>query len=110
MNHKKYLDEPFFSQIANGEKSSELNIQKSIFAGLNLGDSLTFFNDNDNEMTVVIENIRRYDNFETALKTELNNLLPGYDYKTGLNLYKTYYPNKSDEDKYGVIIIDFKKL
>lgn len=105
MNYKKHLSEPWFTLVLLGIKTVEGRLNKGIFKEINIGDTITFYNDDAiyRELTVKIIKINNYSNFEDYLRKEtLGKCLPGYTRVTqGLEVYYKYF-SKEDEQKYKV--------
>ena len=94
--YEKSVSEPWFSLIALRIKKVEGRLNKGDFANMNIGDSITFTNNElgfDRKCKVEIKNITYYDTFQTYLENEtLERCLPGIDnIEDGLRVYYKYY-------------------
>ena len=105
MNYKKHLSEPWFTLIMLGIKTIEGRLNKGSFKEINIGDTITFFNNDAvyREVTAKVISIRKYCDFESYLRKEtLKKCLPGYTrVSDGINLYYKYF-SRDDEKKYNV--------
>lgn len=103
-----HLSEPWFSLIATGLKTVEGRINKGKFAGLDICDIITFYNDDFNHREISVKVIRKtpYPDFKTYLETEkLANAVPGQpSIGHGLAVYYKYY-TKEQEREHGIIAI-----
>ena len=108
VNYKKHLSEPWFSLVMLGIKTAEGRLNKGDFAKMNVGDTITFFNDdfNHREFTITITNITRFRSFETYLRKEtLKRCLPSIkSLKDGLSVYYKYF-TKAQEQQYGIVCV-----
>jgi ASC-1-like (ASCH) protein len=108
-----HLSEPWFSLIATGLKTVEGRINKGKFAGLAIGDIITFYNDdfNHREISVKVTRKTSYPNFKAYLETEtLANTVPGQPtIEHGLAVYYKYY-TKEQEREYGIIAIGIEVM
>lgn len=104
-NIKKHLSEPWFTIIMLGLKTVEGRLNKGVFKELNVGDTITFYNDDViyREYKTKITKISYYDTFEEYLNKEtLNDCLPGYtNIEDGLEVYYKYF-TKEDERHYKI--------
>ena len=105
MNYKKHLSEPWFTLIKLGLKTVEGRLNKGDFGKMNIGDTITFYNEDFEyrEVTVKITKINNYKTFEKYLKKEtLTNCLPGfYRISDGLKVYYKYF-SIEDEKEYEI--------
>ena len=109
--YEKSVSEPWFSLIALRIKKVEGRLNKGDFANMNIGDSITFTNNElgfDRKCKVEIKNITYYDTFQTYLENEtLERCLPGIDnIEDGLRVYYKYY-KKRDEVEYKIKAFTF---
>lgn len=108
---KTHLSEPWFSLIATGLKTVEGRINKGKFAGLAIGDIITFYNDdfNHREISVKVTRKTSYPDFKTYLESEtLACTVPGQpSIDHGLAVYYKYY-TKEQEQEHGIIAIGIK--
>jgi ASC-1-like (ASCH) protein len=109
--YEKNLSEPWFSLIKLGIKKVEGRLNKGDFANMNIGDLITFTNNElgfERKCRVEIKNITYYNNFQLYLENEtLEKCLPGIDnIENGLNIYYKYY-KKSDELEYKIKALTF---
>ena len=95
MEYNKHLAEPWFTLIKLGLKTVEGRLNKSDFKKMNIGDIITFYNDdfNHREIQVKIIKIKYYKTFEIYLRKEtLTRCLPGfYKINDGLDVYFKYF-------------------
>ena len=102
---KKHLSEPWFTLVMLGVKTVEGRLNKGEFGKIQVGDIITFYNDDAiyREFNVKIIEIANYSNFESYLRKEtLKKCLPGFfKIKDGLKVYYKYY-SKEDEEKYKI--------
>ena len=105
MNIKKHLSEPWFTLVMLGLKTVEGRLNKGSFKELNVGDIITFYNDDAiyRKFNVKVTKINIHNNFEIYLRKEtLNKSLPGFTrIKDGVEVYYKYF-TKEDEEKYRV--------
>ena len=105
MTIKKHLSEPWFSLVLLGLKTVEGRLNKGSFKGLNIGDKITFYNEDViyREINMKITKITNYNNFEAYLRKEtLSKCLPGFTrIKEGLEVYYKYF-SKEDEKNYKI--------
>lgn len=108
-----HLSEPWFSLIATGLKTVEGRINKGKFAGLAVGDIITFYNDdfNHREISVKVNRKTSYPDFKTYLETEtLASTVPGQpSIDHGLAVYYKYY-TKEQEREHGIIAIGIEVM
>ena len=110
-NYQKHLSEPWFSLMKLKIKTVEGRLNKNDFAIMNVGDFITFTNEDlgfYREFKMEIKQISYYDTFESYLKNEsLEKCLPGIDnIEDGLNVYYKYY-KKSNELEYKIKALTF---
>lgn len=108
-----HLSEPWFSLIATGLKTVEGRINKGKFAGLAIGDIITFYNDdfNHREISVKVTRKTSYPDFKTYLESEtLARTVPGQPtIEHGLSVYYKYY-TKEQEHEHGIIAIGIEVM
>eukprot|EP00056_Hartaetosiga_gracilis_P019372 m.13841 g.13841 ORF g.13841 m.13841 type:complete len:115 (-) comp7645_c0_seq1:163-507(-) len=108
----EHVSEPWFSLIKLGLKVVEGRLNVGKWAGLSIGDEITFFNDDfgfERRCTVKVMETRTYPSFSSYLKEEgLASTLPGVEsLDEGVQIYRKYY-SKSDEMKHGIIAIQLE--
>ena len=109
---KKYsfnVQEPYKTFLINGEKIIEWRLNKWKFKEAKIWD-IFYLDDENIEFEVWTK--REYPTFEKMLEEEwLKNVLPDKDdiKKWIEEVYYKFY-TKNDEEKYGVVAIEFKKL
>ena len=105
MKFKKHLSEPWFTLMMLGLKTVEGRLNKGSFKDMNVGDIITFYNEDTiyREFNVKIIKINTYNNFEAYLRKEtLGKCLPGFTrIKDGLQVYYKYF-SKEDEKNYKI--------
>lgn len=110
---KKHLSEPWFSLVMLGKKKYEGRLNKGDFSMLNIGDVITFFNDDfgiHREFSVQVTKIRKYESFLLFLTSKLRKTLPSIStIEQGITVYRNYYTPK-DEADYGIIAIKMKTI
>uniref|UniRef100_A0A6C0BDC4 ASCH domain-containing protein n=1 Tax=viral metagenome TaxID=1070528 RepID=A0A6C0BDC4_9ZZZZ len=107
-NLKKNLQDKYFDLIKSGAKTIEGRLKKGDFVSLKVGDLITFFNKDHDEIVVVIKEIKHYSNFVEFLEENLNDALPGIDnLEDGIMIYREIY-TEENENLYGVIAISFE--
>ena len=112
---KENLSEPWFSLIVLGYKKIEGRKNHGRFKEMRIGDIIEWVNNDFQERTISVQIVRKaeYENFKEFIEMEgLRKILPGMDKNdldTGLSVYYKYY-TKEDEEKYGVIAIEFELL
>lgn len=108
-----HLQEPWFSLVKDGTKKVEGRPNKGLFAQLNIGDTIIFFNMDKTtrqkrSFTCKVVDKKTYDSFEEMLETEgLENVLPIRSVRTindGVSVYRQWYDEKV-EKQFGVIAI-----
>ena len=113
MNYTKSISEPWFSLIYYKIKKVEGRLNKGDFAKMEVGDTITFTNDNFNkrEFKVTIKRKIFYKTFEEYLKQEtLKRALPTIEtLSDGLSIYYKYF-SKEDEKQYGVVSLRISKI
>lgn len=113
VNYIKNLSEPWFTLITLGLKICEGRLNKGDFSKMQIGDTITFTNDdfNHREVSVRITKITKFKTFESYLKKEtLKKCLPGITtIDNGLSVYFKYF-SKYDEAQYGIIAIHIELI
>lgn len=111
MNYTKHLSEPWFSLVKLKLKTIEGRLNKGDFSKMNIGDTITFYNDdfNHRELKVIIKRISTYNTFEEYLRKEtLKKCLPGFSrIDDGLSVYFKYF-TKEQESKFKIKSIEFE--
>lgn len=111
----EHISEPWFSLIVLGWKNIECRKNHGRFKEMKIGDIIQFVNNDflPRTISVLIVRKKEYSNFKDCLITEnLHKILPGmdkYNLNTALSVYRKYYTIE-DEEKYGVIAIEFELL
>jgi ASC-1-like (ASCH) protein len=110
----EHLSEPWFSLISLGLKTVEGRLNDGIFQALQIGDSLTFYNDDfsfKRFVTIEITEKNFYSTFKDYLETEsLERCLPSIeDISKGILVYRKYYSESEEKDK-GVVALKIKVL
>ena len=104
---ERHCAEPWLSHIASGRKQIEGRLRRSIFATLQPGDSVTWF-DGDKRVRTRIEGARGYPTFRAMLEAEgLGNVLPepGIDtIEDGVAVYRQYF-TEEEEREFGVLAV-----
>jgi ASC-1-like (ASCH) protein len=111
MLYEKNLSEPWFSLIKFKIKTVEGRLNKGDFSKMNIGDEITFTNNElgiPRQFTVKIVDIKNYDTFRSYLRAEgLSRCLPTIeDLENGVSVYYKYY-TPSDEATYGIKAFKF---
>jgi ASC-1-like (ASCH) protein len=113
VNYIKNLSEPWFTLISLGLKTCEGRLNKGDFYKMQVGDTITFTNDdfNHREVSVRITKLTKYKTFESYLKKEkLKYCLPGIKtMKDGLSVYFKYF-TKEKEAQYGIVAIHMELI
>lgn len=105
-----YVKNIFFEQIESGEKTLELRIGFSSFKNIEVGDSITFSNGNNEIVDVEITAIRAYNSLPEIFDNEdLSKLVPGMS-KTQINTAASNIFKESDISKNGLLIFEFEKI
>ena len=114
MSHiRKHLQKEHFEDISSGRKTVECRLKKGDFASLQIGDNITFHNDDGNEVVVSVLELIPYNSFEECLDEHLTSTLPRVSNKNeGVSIYlkPTGIYNKDDENRYKIIAIRFVKI
>jgi ASC-1-like (ASCH) protein len=104
----KNIQDCYFSQIVSGKKTVEGRLCKGDFIDLKIGDSITFHNNNNEKINVIVKQLEYYCNFVDFLEDHLKNTLPDIEsIMDGLKIYKSLY-REEDEKYHGVIAIIFE--
>ena len=113
MELKKHLSEPWFTLVKLGLKTVEGRLNKGDFSKLNLGDIITFYNEDFEyrQIRVKVVRMKKYKTFKTYLQREtLTNCLPGfYRIDEGLKVYFKYF-TKEQEKQYEIKAIEMDLL
>lgn len=117
-----HLSEPWYTLIKEGKKIAEGRPNKGLFAKLQIGDTIKFFNINKfaktregkrREFLVKVTDKKTYKTFREMLETEgLDNVLPDPKVKTvedGVNVYRQWY-NEEIESQFGVVAIHIQTI
>lgn len=97
-----------------GLKVCEGRLHKGDFAKMEPGDVIIFTNQElgfHREYSVIITRLSSYNTFENYLRKEtIKRCLPGINnMRDGLSVYYKYF-SKEDEEKYGIVAIEFELL
>lgn len=110
VSHHKHLESPYFEQIRDGKKISECRLKRS----LNIyrkGDIIRFYNHDLGEIHTRIIGTSHYHNFEDMLSNELQNVLPEINsIEEGLNIYRSIYKNREEEERLGIVVIHIELI
>lgn len=117
VKYKEHLSQPFFDDIRKGEKKYEGRIRKNIWAEIQVGDIITWFNDdngNYQEFSTCVKNLSYFDTFKEAIEhVGLQNILPS-EHKINSNIdtaiqnvYRRWY-NEEKEKMYHVVLLEFE--
>ena len=100
------LKRKYFDEIASGKKTIEGRLMRGKICKLQLGDTLTFTNDND-RIETIITRITLYKNFKAGLEhNDLSKILPGViSIREGVKVYKDIYGD--EDEQYGFCLISF---
>jgi ASC-1-like (ASCH) protein len=100
------LKRKYFDEIASGKKTMEGRLMRGKICKLQLGDTLTFINDNA-KIETIITKITLYKNFKTGLEhNDLSKVLPGVaSVREGVKVYKDIYGD--EDEQYGFCLISF---
>lgn len=107
MLHRMKLDREPFDMIANGSKTVELRLFDEKRKQIKPGDFIGFYEKDapDSMIQVRVTGLFRYDSFE-----ELFENLPDKRYGKGIDAgYMERFYSRDEQDKYGVIGIEFRK-
>lgn len=108
--HKNISDDEY-SAIKNGIKTAHCEINKKIFAGLNVGDVITFFNSNDEKINVYVTQVDVYDRFEDFLIFHIyETLYHNSNVNIEANRYRDMMLNTRDEERYHVVGFKFQVI
>ena len=104
------VQEPWFTYIKNSKKVIEGRLNKGTFSELKKNDIIKIKN-NEDECSVQILKIKKYDTFEEYLTQEgLKRTLPSIKtIQEGVNIYYKFY-TKENEKKYGILAIYIKLI
>jgi ASC-1-like (ASCH) protein len=114
INYRKHLSQPWFTLIKNGSKQYEGRIYDGDWAKMKVGDTITFFNNDNNETkeyTVTISEIKKFGSFKEAINSVgLEKVLPTEIKNTVEqaieNIYYKYYKPEI-EKKFGIVLFKF---
>jgi len=110
--HKKYVIPEYFDYIKNNQKTCYINLNTGSFSEMKKGDIIIWFYNNENEEIIIktqIIKIRKFKSFYNGIKNcRLKTIYPNLsNIQYALNLHEN---NLSDENKYGVICIEFHTI
>lgn len=111
MKHEMKLNNGPFDSIKNGTKTIEMRLNDEKRQKLKVGDLIEFTNRATNEkISVRIKNLFKYDNFEELYK-HFDKRELGYDDNDTID-YKDMekYYSKEEQNKYGVVGIEIRKI
>lgn len=109
-DYESHKQEPWFSLIANREKSIEGRLKKGKYAKIKSGDCLIVFSSNDRDsIKAEVLAVRYYSSFYDMLEhEEMKKIIPGLDdIKTGVEIYRKFY-SQDDEKQFGVVAIEIE--
>jgi ASC-1-like (ASCH) protein len=109
---RKHLQRRWLKKIRSGQKTYEGRLYRNKWETLETGDKLTFFSDDENEVTVVIEGIQCYPDFGRAYEAHPDTLLPSRKVTStekAMDVYREWY---SDEEvmEYGVVVFEISMI
>lgn len=109
--HEMYLNDKPFTKIKEETKTLELRLNDEKRQLLKIGDLIEFTNRTTLEkMLVIIENLYKFDSFEELYK-HFNKIEMGYDEEeTASHKDMEEYYKITEQNKYGVLGIQIKKL
>jgi ASC-1-like (ASCH) protein len=110
-HYRKHLSDRWFSHVASGAKCIEGRLNKGDFAAMRPRDTVTWYNDNGDEVRTVITGKDTYPEFRDYLEANgLERCLPGItSIDVGLQIYYDFY-SPAEEGTYGVIAISLGLL
>lgn len=113
--HKKYVVPEYFDYIKNNQKTCYINLNIGSFSEMKKGDIVIWFYNNENEENMIktqIVKIRKFKSFYNGIKNcRLKNIYPNLsNIQDAINLHINNENNLSDENKYGVICIEFQAI
>ena len=111
MKHEMKLNNSPFKSIKNGTKTIELRLNDEKRQLLKIKDLIEFTNRETSEQLLVeVVNLYHYNSFEELYK-HFDKIAIGYkeDEEANPNDMEKYY-SKEEQDKYGVLGIEIKKL
>lgn len=110
MIHGLNIDDEPYKSIKNGTKTVEQRINDEKMQLLKIKDLIEFTNNETKEMLVVeIQKLYQYASFE-ELYAHIDKTLLGYKEDEIVNFEDMYkYYTKEEQDKYGVVGIEFKR-
>ena len=97
MIYRKHLSEPWYTLVKTGKKTVEGRLNSGDFALLCVGDSIVWYDDNDESFRTVIVSISCHKSFASMLKAQtLKRTLPGIStIAKGVDIYMEFYPDES---------------
>lgn len=108
--YRKHLQQIHFNAIKIGDKKSEGRLRKGDISNIDINDNIVFYNDNGEEISCNVTNVKYYDTLQEMLSYELNKVLPYVDnIEQGLSIYRKIY-SVEDEKRYKVIVIDIEVI
>ena len=113
--HKKYVVPEYFDYIKNNQKTCYINLNIGSFSEMKKGDIIIWFYNNENEEKMIktqIVKIRKFKSFYNGIKNcRLKKIYPNLsNIQDAINLHINNENNLSDENKYGVICIEFHAI
>ena len=113
--HKKYVVPEYFDYIKNNQKTCYINLNIGSFSEMKKGDIIIWFYNNENEEKMIktqIVKIRKFKSFYNGIKNcRLKKIYPNLsNIQDAINLHINNQNNLSDENKYGVICIEFQAI
>ena len=113
--HKKYVVPEYFDYIKNNQKTCYINLNIGSFSEMKKGDIIIWFYNNENEENMIktqIVKIRKFKSYYNGIKNcRLKKIYPNLsNIQDAINLHINNQNNLSDENKYGVICIEFQAI
>ena len=109
MEHNFNVQEPWFTEIKNGNKKVEGRLNKGKFKDLKINDIIIW----NNEFKTKIIRLTHYNNFYFYLINEgLRNTLPSKNIRSiesGLQVYHKFYTHDMEKE-FGVLAIEIEAL
>lgn len=111
MIHQLHLHPLPYQQIKSGLKTIESRLNDDKRRGFKIGDQIEIFKrpDNKESITVSIINLHFHQTFKDLFSSTLPQVFGGESEEELLESIFNYY-SKEDEEKYGVVGIEFEKI
>jgi ASC-1-like (ASCH) protein len=104
---RKRVSEKWLEKIASGQKTHEGRLYRDEWEYVKSGDRLVLFSDT-REVTVSVEEIQYYRNFEMAYSAHPETLLPSDDVKSSFDAIEVYREWYSDDELRECGVVVFK--